>query len=368
MNYYEDLKYHFRPKKGWINDPNGLVYFNGYYHVFYQHAPNFEVPWQEPMHWGHARTKDFIRWEELPIALFPDMPYDRDGCWSGTAIVKDDVLYLVYTGRVKPDPNIPSTQRPCIAYSYDGVSFHKYENNPVIRDCPEDIDKNNFRDPSIALIDGKYYLAVATGNRERDTGDIALFESSDLFDYKYLGVMKSWSDAKYAECPSLIGTDDSVWLAASVCRHKEHFFSVMQGDFKDGKYTERLASCVDMGPDQYAGQMFKDHLGRIILITWVSGWNYNGFVKGHDVGCMSCPREFLVKDGKICAYPVKEVRHLLTDSDPAVKITRDGFEIQRQGRESVVYRGEIRDLKILRDNYVVEVFVNGGEEIYTAIL
>ena len=62
-NYTEKLKYHYRPEKGWINDPNGLVYFNGYYHIFYQHAPNHEIPWQQPMHWGHARTKDFLNWE-----------------------------------------------------------------------------------------------------------------------------------------------------------------------------------------------------------------------------------------------------------------------------------------------------------------
>ena len=70
MDYSAELKYHFTTKKGWINDPNGLVYFNGYYHIFYQHSPNFEKPWQENMHWGHARTKDFLNYEELPIALF----------------------------------------------------------------------------------------------------------------------------------------------------------------------------------------------------------------------------------------------------------------------------------------------------------
>ena len=72
MDYLQKLKYHYRPSKGWVNDPNGLVYFQGYYHVFYQHAPDYETPWKQPMHWGHARTKDFLKWEELPVALFPD--------------------------------------------------------------------------------------------------------------------------------------------------------------------------------------------------------------------------------------------------------------------------------------------------------
>ena len=96
MEYMQRLQCHYRPRKGWVNDPNGLICFDGYYHLFYQHAPDHEVPWNQPMHWGHARTRDFLTWEELPVALYPDRDYDRDGCWSGTAIEKDGMLYLFY--------------------------------------------------------------------------------------------------------------------------------------------------------------------------------------------------------------------------------------------------------------------------------
>lgn len=132
MDYAKKLQYHYRPKKGWVNDPNGLVYFNGYYHVFYQHAPDFEIPWQQPMHWGNARTKDFLHWEELPVALYPDREYDNDGCFSGTAIVKDDTLYLFYASIFKPAPTEKSVQTVSVAYSRDGVHFEKYAGNPVI--------------------------------------------------------------------------------------------------------------------------------------------------------------------------------------------------------------------------------------------
>ena len=134
MDYLQKLNYHFKPKKGWINDPNGLVYYKGYYHVFYQHAPDFEVPWQQPMHWGHARTKDFLSWEELPVALYPDRPYDNNGCWSGTAIVKDDVLYLFYASVAEEE----KTQTVSVAYSLDGIHFEKYVKNPVIDRYPAD--------------------------------------------------------------------------------------------------------------------------------------------------------------------------------------------------------------------------------------
>ena len=74
-----NLAHHFRPENGWMNDPNGLVYFNGYYHAFFQHVPDSERPIKEHMSWGHARTKDFINWEELPVAIRPDTKYDGAG-------------------------------------------------------------------------------------------------------------------------------------------------------------------------------------------------------------------------------------------------------------------------------------------------
>ena len=113
--------------------------------------------------------------------------------------------------------------------------------------------------------------------------------------------------------------------------------------------------------------MFRDHLGRNILITWIPGWQYAGYAD-RDVGCMSVPRELTIKDGQISAYPVEEVRHLLKDEDPCLKRTDDGFIIERENREPVIYRGEISELKILRDSYIAEVFINGGQEVYTVLL
>ena len=249
------------------------------------------------------------------------------------------------------------------------MDFEKYEKNPVINAIPSPLDQNNFRDPALARLGDKYYCVMATGVPERNTGALALFESADILNWSYLGIMKEWESAKFAECPSFITrVPQNAWLSASVCRKDHHFFTVMKGSFENGIFKEEISASVDLGPDQYAGQMFKDHLGRIILMTWISGWNYQGFVEGHDIGCMSCPREIFVRDQKICAYPVKELQHLLRDSDPAVQMTKDGFVIGRQGRDPVVYRGEVRELAILRDAYVVEVFVNGGEAVYTAVL
>lgn len=367
MDYSQKLKYHFRPQRGWINDPNGLVYFDGYYHVFYQHAPDFEIPWQQPMHWGHARTKDFLTWEELPVALYPDKCYDNNGCWSGTAIAKDGVLYLFYASIHTPEGSKQKMQTVSVAYSTDGINFEKYVGNPVIDHYPAD-GGPDFRDPAVCLIDGKYYCVMASGNRETQTGRLLLYTSEDLFSWDYVGIMSEWAGCKYAECPSFMPVGDKALLAASVCPLEAvHYFSLMFGRFENNEFTPEYQAEIDKGPDQYAGQVFKDHLGRSILISWIPGWKYKGFAPT-DIGCMSVPREIKLEDGKITAYPIEELQHLLKDEDASVKRTAGGFIIERGGREPVVYEGEITELKILRDGYVVEVFVNGGKEVYTALL
>lgn len=364
MNYLNDLKHHYRPKKGWVNDPNGLCWFGGYYHVFYQHCPNCETP-DEPMCWGHARTKDFITWEELPIALAPDMPYDKGGCWSGTAIEKDGVLYLYYASVVKDGDR--AIQSVSVAYSEDGINFNKYAKNPIIATYPQD-GSPDFRDPALACIDGRYYCVMASSNAEHTKGRLLLYTSENMFDWEYVGIMAEWDGVKCAECPSFMPAGNQFLLSASLMHNDGSLsFSIMYGDFKDNKFIPKITGQVDKGPDQYAGQLFSDRKGRNLLITWIPGWSYAGFAE-RNIGCMSVPREFFIKDGKVMAYPAEEVRHLLKDSDPAVKIIQNGFIIPRNGRTPVTYKGEIRDLKILRDECFLEVFVNGGEEIYSVLL
>ena len=367
MDYMEELKYHFKPRTGWINDPNGLVFFDGYYHLFYQHAPDFEIPWQQPMHWGHARTKDLLTFEELPVALAPDMEYDNNGCWSGTAIVKGDMLYLLYSSVHTSGEPKERIQTVSVAYSRDGIHFEKYAGNPVIDTYPA-AGGPDFRDPAVTEIDGTYYCVMATGNQGEKMARLLLYRSDDLFHWSYAGVMREWEGCKYAECPSFMAAGEEYLLTASVCPlERQHYFAVMYGSFKEGVFTPRYTAKVDKGPDQYAGQVFRDPKGRCILISWMPGWRYRGYA-ARDVGCLSVPRELRCENGRITAYPVSEVQHLLKDEDEALTRTERGFVIKREGRDPVVYEGEVRDLKILRDGYVMEVFVNGGEEVFTALL
>lgn len=226
----------------------------------------------------------------------------------------------------------------------------------------------DFRDPAVCEIDGSYYCVMATGHPETRTGRLLLYRSEDLLHWDYVGIMSEWADCRYTECPSLMATGDRYLLSASVCPlESRHYFSMMLGRLEDGKFYIEHSGSADKGPDQYAGQIFRDSRGRNILIAWVPGWKYKGYAE-KDVGCMSLPREVFLKDGQICCYPVEEVRHLLSDEDPYVKRTERGFVVEREGRSPVVYEGAIDDLKILRDGYVLEVFVNGGKEVYTVLL
>ena len=144
--------FHLAARTGWMNDPNGFSFYKGNYHLFYQYHP-YDSHWG-PMHWGHGVTKDLIHWEYLPAAMAPDMPYDRDGCFSGSAVELDDGRQLLmYTGVVKevqPDGSKREIQTQCIAVG-DGLNYEKYGENPVLTrtDLPEGGSPFDFRDPRI---------------------------------------------------------------------------------------------------------------------------------------------------------------------------------------------------------------------------
>ena len=325
------LQYHYKPAHGWMNDPNGLVFFNGYYHAFYQYIPDAELP-TKPMSWGHARTKDFVTWEELPIALYPDRPYDQGGAWSGTAIEKDGVLYLFYASVVLRD-NVP-VQTISVAFSRDGLHFEKYENNPVIDHYPAD-GSEDFRDPAIFSENGKNYLVIASGQEGRKKGNLLLYTADDFFHWTYAGVLIDFENTAFCECPSFVKMGDKYLLSTSVCAPDEHWFEVMVGDFDGRTFTPRIRSRFQKGPDEYAGQIFRAPDGRVILISWVGGWHHREYEPC--VGCLSLPLEISEKDGKLVAYPVRELRHLVQDG------------------------------KVV-DGYVEETFVRGGEEVYIRLL
>lgn len=321
------LKYHYHPHKGWLNDPNGLSFFKGKYHVFYQHNTDTEYPVSDNMVWGHAVTGDFLHFEELPPAITKGSTYDANGIWSGTAVEKDGRLYCYYAGI-----SAEHKQTVCLAYTDDGINFVKYPGNPVIPDFPPD-GSSDFRDPAV-LIDGDtVYLAVASADKEKKTGNVLLYRARNMTDFEYCGVLIEYENCIYCECPSFVHDGEKYLLSVSVCPvDRPHYFEVLKGSFDGSKFTPETVSHFQKGPDEYAGQIFHAPDGRNILISWVTGWNYQP--KEKCIGALSVPLEVTEKDGRIRAYPVKELSHLISDEG------------------------------VISDGYVTERYVNGGEEVY----
>ncbi len=348
------LQYHFEPKTGWINDPNGLVWFQGRYHSFFQFYP--DAPTHGPMHWGHAVSDDLLHWEELPVALYPDMPYDNGrGCFSGTSIVKDGRLYLFYTS---VSEKLGQTQS--LAYSDDGIHFTKYEGNPIIRDNPVGTTVD-FRDPSVAEYDGRYYMVLGTG--VDGTGKAPFFVSDDLYNWDYVDLLlDSREYGPVIECPNLFRLKDKDILLFSVMKQKKDHVRFNVGTFDKKTFHIEQTFLLDSGPDFYAPQTFLDGKGRRIMIGWLYSWNKPKVTDRDYAGALSIPRELRYKDGILYNYPVEEALHLLTDSDEHVRIENNSV-ICSDGEEDVVEltMDNISDIKILRDTMTVEVFVNGGE-------
>ena len=197
--------YHVSAPVGWINDPNGFSEYDGRIHLFYQYYP-YKCEWG-PMHWGHSVTDDMIRWEQLPAALAPDESYDKDGCFSGSAIEADGKHVLVYTGvskQVQADGSVLERQNQCVAFG-DGTDYEKYQNNPVVKGdmLPEACSRVDFRDPKIWKEDDRYYLIVGNKN-DNQIGQVVLFSSENLTEWKFETILASNDNGKVGtmwECP-----------------------------------------------------------------------------------------------------------------------------------------------------------------------
>ncbi|MBP1967500.1 glycoside hydrolase family 32 protein [Paenibacillus aceris] len=309
------LRYHLMPPAGWMNDPNGLIYYKDEYHAFYQHYP-YEPKWG-PMHWGHAKSKDLVNWEHLPVALAPSEEYDAGeaggyGCWSGSAVDNNGVLSLIYTGHV--DGRAP-VEVQCLATSIDGVNFRKAVCNPVIAGAPEE-GGFGFRDPKVWQHDGAWYMVIGYG--KDGLGKALLYTSPDLQEWRYLGVAAE-SDGTMGdmwECPDLfpLGNGDDHVLVVSPMNMGTTKTMYLTGklNYATGKFDCSYAERLDYGFDFYAPQTFVDGQGRRILLGWMNIWGAQMPEQDRGwMGAFTLPRELkLHTDGTLRMGPVAELKAL----------------------------------------------------------
>ena len=354
------FKYHFEPKKGWMNDPNGLCFYKGKYHAFFQHYPYEKRAIH--MHWGHAVSDDLISFKELDIALTPDESYENSGgCFSGSAIEKDGVLYLFYTS---VSHELKQTQS--VAYSTDGVNFTKHPNNPIIRSSPLG-DNSDFRDPKVIEYNGSYYLVC--GAAVDNKGKILLFRSDNLIDWSFVDVIYENTDyVSVPECPDLFFLDGKWVLMFSAIGVANKTTVFLVGEF-DGKSFKIDKKCFcEYGDHFYAPQTFRDELGRRIMIGWMYSWAKLPDENDDSAGALSIPRELHIVDSSVIAFPVDEAKHLLRSESEYVKVENGVITVSYNGNIVAVYDtndideiDEIKKIDILTDEKSVEIFVNNGK-------
>lgn len=415
-------KAHFTPEIGWINDPNGFIFFRGEYHLFYQFNP-YDSVWG-PMHWGHAKSEDLVNWEQLPVALAPDKDYDKDGCFSGSAIVKDDVLWLMYTGHiVNEDGTVSQVQN--MAFSTDGIHFEKIEQNPVATadGLPEEVIANDFRDPKIFEKDGHYYSVVATKHQD-NVGCIVLLSSPNLTEWKFESIfLKGEANQGFVwECPDYFEVDGQEYLIISPMRYQKDgndFININSNIFVTGHvdwdrkvFVADSFKEIDHGHDFYAAQTTESPEGERVMVAWMHTWGRPLVTNdlGHKwYGQMTLPR--LLKQGEnglrqvlpagiLNSFDDIEIGQVIqgpsklslklddsldlklgTDQDylqfgydkesQEVYIDRGHLDIQQTGEEewSTIRRSvtvEAEELLIMIDTNCVEIFVNNGQEVLTS--
>ena len=328
--------FHFTPKQGWMNDPNGMIFLNGQYHLFFQHYPDSTV-WG-PMHWGHATSSDLVQWKEQPIALYPD---SIGMIFSGSAVLDKNntsglgrsgiaPLVAIYTQHYMPGEKAGRTdfQNQSIAYSLDeGKTWTKYAGNPVLK-TPNIKD---FRDPKVIwhAPTQKWIMSLAVADH------VEFYSAPNLINWTKESELgkNAFAHGGVWECPDLLHFNmngKTIWvLLVSMNPGGPNGGSATQymvGDF-DGHTFKPYSNDIkwmDYGPDNYAGVSFSNVGDRNILIGWMSNWNYANVVPTEKWrSAMTVPRELSLieqnnknansNDFLLVSSPVKEMKKAFTE-------------------------------------------------------
>ncbi|MBS6643887.1 MAG: glycoside hydrolase family 32 protein [Clostridiaceae bacterium] len=409
-------RYHFTPYKNWINDPNGLCWFKGYYHMFYQYNP-FSQEWDN-MYWGHAVSRDLIHWRDLPVALEPqqeilDDPACRGGAFSGSAVLAGDDTIVFYLTRHLEDKRTGTDPKEVqvVTESRDGIRLGR-ERVVIKREIPS--VSCNFRDPKTGMgEDGRWYLVL--GSSVAGVPSILYYCSDDMEIWTYKGELLRETDhegIEAIECPDAFLLDDKMIVTASLMRYdkepveKQHVRYYI-GNWTSGRYQVEKTEVLDFGGNLYAVQTFEQE-GRRIAVGWAADfWKEHIGEEDGANGSMTIPRIMKIQDGALRMKPVETVYQLkerciyqgegtsfylpeieenawyakielehssefvmclmkngssglyLNYRNGELRIRSDSARIKRP--DGTVSIREIRKLEIFTDRRMAEIFINDGE-------
>lgn len=295
--------WHFAPPAQWMNDPNGVSWHDGYCHVFYQHNPHGDE-WAD-MHWAHARSRDLIHWEHLPLALRPQLSAGELHCYSGclarTATSEPRILYTSVPPVGQAATQVLATPTDS---SWDTWTQHVATPFLDLKTHDGPAFDGDWRDPFVFHAEGRTFLVI--GATLGDEAVVALYEnpSGNLADWRYRGILlrAPRRETAFFECPNLLCCGDSWVLLVSPCRAVEWFTGTL--DLAAPAFRVRRHGRLDEGADFYATHTAADPQGRTVLFGWARnfpknrGWN----------GCLATPRRLWLDDaGNLCSEPVPEI-------------------------------------------------------------
>ena len=363
-------KNHIEMPFGLVNDPNGLSYFNGKYHIFYQWNP-FGCE-HKTKHWALVKTTDFVNFTKPEIILKPEDWFDKNGCYSGGAYVKDDTLKLFYTGNVKNEKDERESYQCIVDYNKDG-SFEK--RGPIIPKQPDGYTAH-FRDPMIFVNEGIYYMVLGV-QRENLTGAALIYKSDDIEKWELVGELETdMKEFGYMwECPNIIKVNDDryAFLFSPQGLEAEEFKNqnIYQSGYVIGNLDFKVPQLknhsefkeIDMGFDFYAPQVFT-HNDKNIMIGWVGMPDKDSeYPSGENGGWMfplTLPRVLEYKDNVLYQKPLKEVENLREKQIVSVKdLNINEYSLDLDSRnieidlELLLEESTFIDFKfIFRDEYI----------------
>ena len=364
--------YHFTPKYGWMNDPNGMFYANGYWHLHYQYNP-YAAVWGN-MHWGHAVSKDLFSWEYLPFSLQPDQ---LGGIFSGSSIVDiDDVSGFGKNSIISFYTSAGTYQQQSLAYSQDnGWTWNKYNKNPII----SNEKYPDFRDPKVIKYNSTHFvMCLAVGQH------IEFWGSNNLIDWSFLSNFGDGFGNHNGvwECPDLLYFEDFDKYVLFVNINPGGYFGGSAAQYFVGSFNGTAFNCeqdpnivkyIDYGKDAYAIVTFSgDPKGRRIALPWMSNWDYaNSLPTKYFRSAMGIPREISLKkmneDFILSSQPIEEIRnlHINNFSIQNISINQNNTNIEQD-----IY--ELAEIQIEYDtsnqnNLIMELFNNNNQSLLITI-
>ncbi|GLO62624.1 putative sucrose-6-phosphate hydrolase [Vibrio sp. MACH09] len=412
--------WHIAPPSGLLNDPNGFIYHNGEYHLFYQWSP-FQCQHVDK-YWAHLTSKDMVHWQARPIALTPSDWFDSHGVFSGHAVSNEQQLMLFYTGNVRIGEERQRQTTQCLAVSDNGIDFNKI--GPVIDSLPEGVTPH-CRDPKVVKIGDEWWMLLGV-QRQDLTGRLAVYKSKDLYNWQFDQLYgDELGDFGYMwECPDLFLLDGNLLAVigpqgiTSTSQHHTtpHHNGYLKATISEqGHLSMSDFEQLDHGFDFYAPQTLQTEDGRRVLTAWMglpdevnhptvdNGWIHQ----------LTCLRELSLNDGHLYQQPVSELTSLrkpleeFTLDNSTMSLATRSFELKvqlhwgdtlslfkddnnqvtialnkenrtlyldrsktqiRQGDtiRELALQSEVVDLHILSDNSSLEIFINQGEFVMSS--